>query len=142
MSQSGRLAGKIAVITGAASGFGEAAANLFVQQGAKVVLGDIQEQAGQAIAKALGDDAVFATCDVTNEDQVKNLVDTAVDKFGGLDVMYNNAGIVGAVGPVDEIDTGEWKATLDVLVNGVFYGVKHAARVMNCLLYTSDAADE
>lgn len=129
MSQE-RLAGKVAVITGAASGFGEAAANLFVQQGARVVLGDIQVDTGQAIATALGDAAVFAPCDVTDEAQVKNLVDTAVQQFGQLDIMYNNAGIIGAVGPVDEIVTSEWKATLDVLLNGVFYGVKHAARVM------------
>jgi len=129
-NSAGRLAGKIAVITGAASGFGEAAAHLFVQHGAKVVLGDIQTDAGEAIATVLGADAVFAACDVTQEDQVKNLVDTAVDAFGALDIMFNNAGIVGAVGPVDEIDTDEWKATIDILLNGVFYGVKHAARVM------------
>ena len=125
-----RLEGQVAAITGAASGFGEAAARLFVGEGCRVVLGDIQEEAGQAVAAALGDAAVFVRCDVISEQDVANLVDTAVNNFGRLDVMYNNAGIVGAVGPIDTTPAAEWKATLDVLLNGVFYGVKHAARVM------------
>lgn len=125
-----RLAGKVAAITGAASGFGAAAARLFVSEGCKVALGDIQDEAGAAVAAELGDSAVFARCDVTSEDDVANLVDTAVSAFGRLDVMFNNAGIVGAVGPIDTTPTEEWKATLDILLNGVFYGVKHAARVM------------
>lgn len=125
-----RLEGKVAAITGGASGFGETAARLFVSEGCKVALGDIQEEAGQAVAEALGDAAVFVRCDVTSEDDVSNLVDTAVSAFGRLDIMYNNAGIVGAVGPIDTTPAAEWHATLDILLNGVFYGVKHAARVM------------
>ncbi len=125
-----RLEGKVAAITGAASGFGAAAARLFVAEGCKVALGDIQEEAGRAVAAELGDAAVFTRCDVTAEEDVANLVDTAVSAFGKLDIMFNNAGIVGAVGPIDTTPTGEWKATLDILLNGVFYGVKHAARVM------------
>ena len=125
-----RLEGKVAAITGAASGFGAATARLFVAEGCKVVLGDIQEEAGRAVAAELGNAAVFARCDVTAEEDVANLVDTAVSAFGKLDIMFNNAGIVGAVGPIDSTPTEEWKATLDILLNGVFYGVKHAARVM------------
>ncbi len=125
-----RLEGKVAAITGAASGFGAGAARRFVAEGAKVVLGDIQEDAGQAIAEELGDAAVFVTCNVTEEDHIANLVDTAVDKFGKLDIMYNNAGIVGAVGPIATTPADEWKFTVDILLNGVFYGCKHAARVM------------
>lgn len=125
-----RLEGKVAAITGAASGFGAATARLFVAQGCKVALGDIQEEAGRAVADELGDSAVFTRCDVTAEEDVANLVDTAVSAFGKLDIMFNNAGIVGAVGPIDSTPTQEWKATLDILLNGVFYGVKHAARVM------------
>lgn len=126
----GRLENKIAAITGAASGFGEAAAKRFVAEGAKVVLGDIQEDAGKKVADALGDAAIFVPCDVTNEDHVANLVDTAVNEFGRLDVMYNNAGIVGAAGPIATTPADEWKFTIDILLNGVFYGCKHAARVM------------
>ena len=125
-----RLEGKVAAITGAASGFGAATARLFVAQGCKVALGDIQEEAGRTVADELGDSAVFTRCDVTAEADVANLVDTAVSAFGKLDIMFNNAGIVGAVGPIDSTPTEEWKATLDILLNGVFYGVKHAARVM------------
>ncbi|MYE51541.1 MAG: SDR family oxidoreductase [Gammaproteobacteria bacterium] len=125
-----RLEGKVAAITGAASGFGAATARLFVAQGCKVALGDIQEEAGRAVADELGASAVFTRCDVTAEEDVANLVDTAVRAFGKLDIMFNNAGIVGAVGPIDSTPTEEWKATLDILLNGVFYGVKHAARVM------------
>jgi len=126
----GRLAGKVAAITGAASGFGAAAARLFVAEGCKVALGDIQQAEGEAIAAELGDAAVFTVCNVTREEDVAKLVDLAVSQFGKLDIMFNNAGIVGAVGPIATTPTEEWKATLDVLLNGVFYGMKHAARVM------------
>ena len=125
-----RLEGKVAAITGAASGFGAATARRFVAEGARVVLGDIQTEAGEAIAAELGAAAVFLPCDVTDETAIEALVDRAVSEFGQLDIMFNNAGIVGAVGAIDVIDTAEWKATQDVLVNSVFYGCKHAARVM------------
>ncbi|MEQ8483791.1 MAG: SDR family oxidoreductase [Pseudomonadales bacterium] len=125
-----RLAGKVAVITGAASGFGAAAARRFVAEGCRVVLGDIQEAPAAALLRELGDHAAFAVCNVTREDEVAALVDLAVSRFGQLDVMFNNAGIVGAVGPIDTTPAEEWKATVDVLLHGVFYGMKHAARVM------------
>lgn len=125
-----RLEGKVAAITGAASGFGRAAAQRFVAEGARVVLGDIQEEAGQAVADALGNAAIFRRCDVTREDDVAGLVDTAMETFGQLDVMYNNAGIVGAVGPISTMPADEWQLTLDIHLNGSFYGCKHAARVM------------
>ena len=126
----GRLENKVVAITGAASGFGEAAAIRFVAEGARVVLGDIQEDAGQKVADSLGDAARFVSCNVTSEDEVANLIDTAVSEFGQLDVMYNNAGIVGAAGPIASTVTEEWKFTIDILLNGVYYGCKHAARVM------------
>lgn len=125
-----RLEGKVAAITGASSGFGAAMARRFVAEGAKVALGDIQEGPGQALAAELGDAAVFAVCNVTREDHIAGLVDLAVSRFGKLDIMVNNAGIVGAVGPIDTTPANEWHATIDVLLNGVFYGMKHAARVM------------
>lgn len=125
-----RLEGKVAAITGASSGFGAAMARRFVEEGCKVVLGDIQEGPGQALADELGDAAVFRTCNVTKEDDIAGLVDLAESHFGQLDIMVNNAGIVGAVGPIDTTPDNEWRATVDILLNGVFYGMKHAARVM------------
>jgi len=101
-----------------------------VQEGTKVALGDIQTERLAGIVRALGDDAIGVACDVTIEDHVAGLVDAAVDSFGQLDVMINNAGIVGAIGPIAQTSAAEWAATLDVLLNGVFHGVKHAARVM------------
>ncbi len=125
-----RLEGKVAAITGAASGFGAATARRFVAEGCRVVLGDIQEGPLSSLTQELGDNATFALCDVTREEDVAGLVDLAVSHFGQLDIMFNNAGIVGAVGPIDTTPTEEWKATVDVLLHGVFYGMKHAARVM------------
>ncbi len=125
-----RLEGKVAAITGAASGFGREAARRFVAEGAKVVLGDIQEEAVAVVADELGEAAIHRRCDVTREADVAALVDAAVETFGQLDVMYNNAGIVGAVGPISTMPADEWQLTLDIHLNGSFYGCKHAARVM------------
>ena len=126
----GRLEGKVAAITGAASGFGAAAARRFVAEGCRVVLGDIQHEPAAALARELGKAAVFQPCNVASEQDVASLVDRAVGAYGALDIMFNNAGIVGAVGPIATTPANEWQATLDVLLNGVFYGMKHAARVM------------
>lgn len=125
-----RLSDKTAVITGAASGIGAASARRFVKEGCRVVLGDIQQDKGNALCQELGSAVVFAKCDVTKEEEVAGLVDLAVKEFGHLDIMFNNAGIVGAVGPIDTTLEAEWAASIDVLLNGVFYGMKHAARVM------------
>ena len=126
----GRLAGKVAAVTGAASGFGEGATRRFVAEGAKVVMGDIQQERGQALAKELGSAVVFLPCNVTQEEQVAKMVDTAVAEFGQLDIIYNNAGVVGAVGPIATMPAEEWQLTIDIHLNGTFYGCKHAARVM------------
>jgi xanthoxin dehydrogenase len=128
--RSGRLHGKVAAITGAASGIGECTARRFVEEGARVVIGDIQDDLGQALAAELGDVAIFVHCDVTAEDDIAALVDAAVDRFGQLDVMMNNAGIVGARGPIAQISADEYHATMNVLLGGTFFGMKHAARVM------------
>lgn len=127
---SGRLEGKVAVITGGASGFGAATARRFVAEGAKVVLGDLQVEGGEAVAAELSNSAVFQRCDVTSEDDVAALVDKAVEHFGRLDIMFNNAGIVGAVGPIATTNSDEWRLSIDILLNGPYYGSKHAARVM------------
>ncbi len=125
-----RLAGKTAVITGAASGIGAGTARLFADNGANVVVADLQQDAGQALVAELGEVARFARCDVTAEAEVAAAVDLAVSEFGGLDVMFNNAGIVGAVGRIAETPVEAWDNTISILLRGVFLGVKHAARVM------------
>lgn len=124
----GRLDGKVAVITGAASGIGEATARVFAREGARLVMGDIQDAEGFALAEELGKS--YLRCDVTKEDEVRALVDHAISKYGVLDVMMNNAGILGARASIDKIDLEEFRTTLDVLVQGSFLGLKHAARVM------------
>ena len=126
----GRLDGKVAAITGAASGIGECTARRFVEEGARVIIGDIQDDAGQALAGELGTAAVFQHCNVTVEADVAALVDAAVAHFGQLDIMMNNAGIVGARGPIAQISEEHYRATMDVLLTGTFFGMKHAARVM------------
>jgi NAD(P)-dependent dehydrogenase (short-subunit alcohol dehydrogenase family) len=127
---SGRVAGKVVAITGAASGLGEATARLMAAEGARVVLGDIQDDRGQQLVAELGDGSRYVRCDVTSEPDVAGLVDTAVREFGRLDCMFNNAGIVGAHGGIDEIPLEEYEFTMAVLLRSVFLGMKHAARVM------------
>ena len=127
---SGRLEGKVAVITGGASGIGEATVRRFVEEGASVVIADLQEEAGRALQSELGASTRFIRCNVTAEADVAAAVDLAVSEFGRLDIMFNNAGVVGAIGPIADTTADSWNFTIDVLLNGAFYGMKHAARVM------------
>ena len=126
----GRVEGKVAVVTGAASGLGEATARLMHAEGASVILTDIQDDRGQRVAADLGDRARYLHCDVASEPDVAQAVDEAVREFGRLDCMFNNAGIVGTQGGIDEIPLEEYEFTLAVLLRSVFLGMKHAARVM------------
>jgi NAD(P)-dependent dehydrogenase (short-subunit alcohol dehydrogenase family) len=126
----GRLEGQVALITGAASGIGNAIAQRFVEEGCRCVLADIQDDAGRDAAVALGDAGTFVHADVSSEAEVAAAVAAAVERFGALDCMVNNAGILGAVGPIAEIDAAAWQRTIAVLLDSVFYGTKHAARVM------------
>ena len=96
----GRLDDKVAVITGGASGIGAATAEHFVQEGARVVVADVQEEEGRAVAKELGEAAVFARTDVTREQDVQAAVELALSHFGRLDIMFNNAGILGPTGSI------------------------------------------
>jgi NAD(P)-dependent dehydrogenase (short-subunit alcohol dehydrogenase family) len=127
---SGRVSGKVVVVTGAASGLGEATARLMAAEGARVVLSDIQDDRGQRLAAELGPQARYVHADVTSEAEVAALVDVAVGEHGRLDCMFNNAGIVGAHGGIDEIPLEEYEFTMAVLLRSVFLGMKHAARVM------------
>lgn len=126
----GRLNGRVAVVTGGASGIGEATVRRFIAEGARVVVADVQGDAGQALQSELGDRTRFIQTDVSQEADVAATVDLAVSSFGRLDVMFNNAGILGAVGRLVDTTAGAWHATLGVLLDGVFFGMKHAARVM------------
>ena len=126
----GRLDGQVAVITGAASGIGRATAQRFVEEGARVVVADVQVEAGRATAEELGDVARFIATDVTDEGQVAAAIALAADTWGRLDCMFNNAGIIGAVGPLVDTSAEDWRRTMDVLLTSAFYGTKHAARAM------------
>lgn len=126
----GRLDDKVAVITGAATGMGAASARRFAAEGARVVICDLKEQEGQALAEELGAAAVFLRTDVTQEDDVATAVKVARDRWGRLDCIFNNAGFGGALGPIDQTSADDFDITLDVLVKGVFFGIKHAAPVM------------
>ncbi|MCB1692882.1 MAG: glucose 1-dehydrogenase [Pseudomonadales bacterium] len=131
MSNTGRLEGKVAIITGGASGIGAGTVKLFVNAGARVVIADVQNEAGEALASSLGDAAIYQHTDVSSEADVKAVVDLAVEKFGQLDCMFNNAGFGGVGGEIDQIELGEaYDATIGVMFTGVFLGMKHAARVM------------
>ncbi|KAJ9559131.1 hypothetical protein OSB04_013745 [Centaurea solstitialis] len=127
-----RLEGKVALITGAASGIGECTAKLFAEHGAKIVIADIQDQLGQAVCEAIGSsNSIYVHCDVTNENDVKNAVDIAVATYGKLDIMFNNAGIMDPNKPrINDIEKTDFERVLSVNVTGIFLGMKHAARVM------------
>ncbi|XVF76140.1 hypothetical protein PTKIN_Ptkin13bG0242200 [Pterospermum kingtungense] len=141
-----RLENKVAIITGGASGIGASAAQVFHENGAKVVIGDIQDSLGQAIADKLGDNVCFIHCDVSNEDDICNLIDTTVSKYGKLDIMYNNAGIMDRPVPGGILDAkkSDLERMFGVNLVGSFLGAKHAARVMipqrkGCILFTGSA---
>jgi NAD(P)-dependent dehydrogenase (short-subunit alcohol dehydrogenase family) len=126
----GRLEGVRAVITGAASGIGEATTRLFVQEGATVVMADIEATRGERIAAELGGQCRFVHADVSREADVDAAVALSVSEFGGLDCMFNNAGNPGSTGMIEEIDLASFDRTLSVHLRGVFIGIRAAARVM------------
>jgi NAD(P)-dependent dehydrogenase (short-subunit alcohol dehydrogenase family) len=132
----GRLDNKVAVITGAASGMGRATAVRFAGEGAALVIADLNQEGGEAAVrdcKENGGRAVFQRTDVTGETDIKAAIDRAVREFGRLDIIYNNAGIGGAVGPIDKIEVEAWDRTLSVLLRAVFLGIKHAVPEMRKL---------
>ena len=127
-----RLAGKVALISGGARGMGAAEARLFTHEGAQVVVGDVLEADGRALAESLtakGHDAVFVRLDVTREADWQAAVDLAVSRFGKLNVLVNNAGI-SAVGRVEDVTAESWDLVMAVNAKGVFLGTKHAIPAM------------
>lgn len=127
-----RLAGKVAIISGGASGMGAAEAQLFAREGAKVVIADVLDQDGQAVAAeiaAAGGECLFVHTDVTSESDWKQAVDATVERFGRLDILVNNAGLSSS-SEADPLDSDGWRRIMDVNATGVFLGTKYAIPAM------------
>jgi NAD(P)-dependent dehydrogenase (short-subunit alcohol dehydrogenase family) len=130
----GRLEGKIALITGGASGMGMVAARLFAAEGARVVLTDVADEPGEAVAKqieAAGGEAAFVHADVSRETDAEAMIGAAFERFGGLHVLYNNAGVMLADdGSIDATEETVWDRTLAINVKGVAFGCKYGIPAM------------
>ncbi|KMT05817.1 hypothetical protein BVRB_7g165910 [Beta vulgaris subsp. vulgaris] len=138
-----RLEGKVALITGAASGIGKATAIKFVENGAKVVIADVQHELGEHTAKELGSSASFVACDVTQEADIARAINFTVSSYGQLDIMYNNAGVACRTAPsIADLDLDVFDRVMSINVRGIVAGIKHASHVMiprkkGCILCTS-----
>lgn len=127
------MEGKAGLVTGAGSGIGRAAAIALAKQGAKVMVSDVSDEAGQETVQMIkdnGGEAAFFNCNVADEEQVIGLVDKTVDTFGKLDFALNNAGINKGQKPIGELDTKDWDITLQVNLYGTFYCIKHEVNAM------------
>jgi NAD(P)-dependent dehydrogenase (short-subunit alcohol dehydrogenase family) len=126
----GRIDGKVAAITGGASGIGAGTVRRFVEEGAKVLIADLDEEKGRALAAELGDATAFLRTDVSKEADVAAMIAETTDRFGRIDVLFNNAGFGGALGPVQSTSLEDYDLTMDVLLKSVFLGMKHVAPLM------------
>ncbi|MDP3300240.1 MAG: SDR family NAD(P)-dependent oxidoreductase, partial [Phenylobacterium sp.] len=126
----GRLDGKVAVITGGVSGIGLGTVELFLAEGAHVVAADIQDEKGAMLEKRFGDRLRYAHCDVTREDEIAAAMALAASEFGGLDILFNNAGISDSMRTIPEIEADKWSWIFDMLVRGPALGMKHATPLM------------
>lgn len=125
----GRVAGKVALISGGARGIGAADAKLLVSEGAKVIIGDVLDEEGAALVDELGDAARYVHLDVTQPDQWKSAVSGAVEEFGALNVLVNNAGVVNG-SFLQQFDLAQWQRIIDVNLTGVFLGMQAVADAM------------
>ena len=125
----GRLAGKVALISGGARGMGASHVRMLVGEGAKVVFGDILDDEGKAVAAEVGDAARYVHLDVTKPEQWASAVGTALAEFGGIDVLVNNAGIIN-IGTLEDYDLSEWHRILDINLTGVFLGIRAVVKPM------------
>ena len=126
----GRLDGKVAVITGGASGIGLGTVELFVAEGARVVAADIQDEKGAMLEKRFPGKVAYVHCDVTVEAQIEAALNKAKHEFGGLDILFNNAGISDRMSSIPEITAEGWSGIFDILVRGPALGMKHAVPLM------------
>lgn len=124
-----RLQGKVAIVTGGGSGFGEGIAKRFADEGAKVVIADINEPAAQRVAGEIGEAAIAVRCDVSVGDDVKAMVETATGTFGRLDILINNAGYTHRNGPMLEVDEATFDRIFAVNVKSIYLGAVHAVPV-------------
>lgn len=127
-----KLAGKVAIVTGAGSGIGQATARLFAREGAKVVVVDIVEPQGRETTSQIteaGGEAIFVKTNVTKATEVQAMIQTAVDTYGRLDILFNNAGVLRR-GTIEECTEEDWDFIMDVNLKGVFFGTKYAVPVM------------
>lgn len=125
----GKLDNKVAIITGASQGMGASHAKMFVNEGAKVALTDINAEKGNALADELGDNVIFIKQDVSSEDDWKNVIDETVKKFGKLDILVNNAGI-SFNKPLSDITLDDYMKIFKINQLSVFLGMKYAAEAM------------
>lgn len=121
----GLLEGKVAIITGGAKGMGEFHTRKLADEGAKVVIGDLDVESGEKVAKDIGEDkAIFVKLDVTDPESWADIVQTTKDKFGTIDILVNNAGLAGAITGLLDIEEGLYKKIIDINQNGTFYGMR------------------
>lgn len=126
----GQLEGRVAIITGGASGIGKATAQLFVASGARVIIADLQESAGATLVDQLGSQARFLQGDVSREVDVRELIAYSESEFGRLDCLFNNAGVPNPAAPIESVTADEFDRVVSILLRGVFLGIKYAAPIM------------
>lgn len=143
-----RLDGKVAIITGGARGIGEATVRLFARHGAKVVIADVEDTLGTVLANTLAPSVTFVHCDVSLEEDIENLINSTISRYGRLDILFNNAGVLGNQckhKSILDFDGEEFDRVMRVNVRGMALGIKHAARAMiprggGCIISTASVA--